>query len=120
MAFNNYPGQLQAISIIQTVIGGVEILIGLSWGFSVLVLGIATFGVGLLLAPIPLIFLAIGSLSLVSGIKGLQRNTSYGLSLTVAIAQMVMLLACDVISFGCGLTAVILLMQQDVKTYLGK
>lgn len=120
MAFNNYPGQLQAISIIQTVVGSLQIIAGLSGGLGVLILGVATFGIGLLFIPIPLVFLVIGILSLVSGIKGLQKTTSYGLTLGVAIAQMLLLLLCDVVSFGCGLTAVILLMQQDVKAYLGK
>lgn len=120
MAYNNYPGQLQAVSIIQTIVGGLQILGAILGGIWVLLVGIATMGIGLLLIPIPFIWLIVGVLSLIAGIKGLQRNTSYGLSFGVGIAQMILLLACDVISFGCGLTAVILLSQQEVKRYLGK
>jgi hypothetical protein len=112
-----YPGKLQTIAILQTVIGALEILGSIIGGIWVLIFGIATFGIGLLLIPIPFVFLIIGILSLVSGIKGLNRNPAYGLTLGVAISQMVLLLACDVVSFGCGLAALIILLQDDVKSY---
>ncbi len=117
MAFNNYPAQLQPIAIVQTVVGVLQIIGAIIGGFWVLLVGIATLGIGLLLIPIPIVFLTIGVLSLISGIKGLQRNTNYNLAMGVGIAQMVLLLSCDMISFGCGLTAVILLSQPEVKAY---
>ncbi len=112
-----YPGKLQAISIIQIVVGSLEILGSLIGGIWVLLVGIATFGVGLLLIPLPFVFLVIGILSLVSGIKGLNKNPSFGLILGVSISQMVLLFLCDVVSFGCGLTGLILVLQNDVKSY---
>lgn len=112
-----YPGKLQTIAILQTVIGALEILGSIIGGIWVLLFGIATLGIGLLLIPIPFVFLIIGILSLVSGIKGLNRNPAYGLTLGVAISQMVLLLACDVVSFGGGLAALIILLQDDVKSY---
>lgn len=112
-----YPGKLQAIAIIQTVVGSLQILGAIIGGIWVLLVGIATFGIGLLLIPIPFIFLVVGILSLVSGIKGLNRNPGYGLTLGVAIAQMALILMCDVFSFGSGLAALILLLQDDVKGY---
>lgn len=112
-----YPGKLQAIGIIQTVVGSLQILGAIIGGIWVLLFGIATLGIGLLLIPIPFIFLVVGILSLVSGIKGLNRNPGYGLTLGVAIAQMALILMCDVISFGSGLAALILLLQDDVKGY---
>lgn len=115
-----FPGKLQAIAMIQTVVGSLEILGSIFGGIYVIVVGIFTFGLGLLLIPIPFIFLVIGILSLVSGIKGLQRNPAYGLCLGVAISQMCLLLLCDVIGFGCGLTGVILLTQPEVKAYFGR
>jgi hypothetical protein len=112
-----YPGKLQAVAIIQTVVGALEILgsmIGIIW---VLLFGIATFGIGLIAIPIPLVVLLVGILSLVAGIKGINKNPSYGLSLGVAISQMFGLFLCDVISFGCGLAALILMLQDEVKNY---
>lgn len=112
-----YPGKLQAIAIIQTVVGALEILGAIIGGIWVLIMGIATFGIGLLFIPIPFVFLVVGILSLVSGIKGLNRNPGYGLTLGVAIAQMTLILGCDFFSFGSGLAALILLLQDDVKGY---
>jgi hypothetical protein len=77
----SYPGQLQAISIVQTVIGGLGIIGGITGGLVVLFMGIMTMGIGLIFIPIPFIYLVVGILSLIAGIKGLQKNTSYGLSL---------------------------------------
>lgn len=113
-----YPGKLQALSIVQTVIGGFEILMSIFWIFYVLIIGVATMGIGLLLIPLPLILLAVGILSLVAGIKGLNKNFNKKMSFGVAIAQMVLLLGCDILSFGAGLTGVILLTQDDTKAYL--
>ena len=115
-----FPGKLQAIAIIQTVFGAFEIIGGIFGGIYVLVIGVFTLGIGLLAIPIPLIFLCVGIVSLVSGIKGLQKTPAYGLCLGVAIAQMCLLLLCDVFGFGCGLTAVILLTQDECKDYFGR
>ena len=117
-ASSGYPGKLQAISIIQTAVGGIEILMALFWALYTLILGIATFGIGLLLIPLPLILLTIGILSLVTGIRGLNKNFRKKMSFGVAIAQMVLLLGCDVLSFGAGLACVLLLTQDDTKAYL--
>jgi hypothetical protein len=115
-----YPGKLQAIAILQTVFGGLQILGSFLGAIYVLFLGIATFGIGLLAIPIPIAYLIVGILSLVSGIKGLQRNPSYGLGIGVAICQLCAILVCDVLSFGCGLASLILIMQQEVKAFFGK
>jgi hypothetical protein len=115
-----FPGKLQAVAIIQTVIGSLEILGSIFGIFYVLILGIATFGIGLLAIPIPLIFLAVGILSLISGIKGLNKTPQFGLGMGTAISQMALLLMCDVASFGCGLAALILLLQPEVKSYFGR
>lgn len=114
----SYPGKLQAVSIVQTVAGGFEILMSIFWIFYVLVIGVVTMGIGLLLIPLPLILLTIGILSLVSGIKGLNKKFNRKLSFGVAIAQMVLILGCDPLSFGAGLACVILLSQDDTKAYL--
>jgi hypothetical protein len=115
-----FPGKLQAIAIIQTAVGAIEILISFAWAFYVFFVGIATLGVGFLFFPIPLIFLTVGVLSLISGIKGLQRNPGYGLTMSVSISQMVLILGCDFLSFGAGLAGVILMTQPEVKGYFGK
>lgn len=115
---SGYPGKIQAVSIIQTSIGGLEILMAFFWIFYTLILGVATFGIGLLLIPLPLILLTIGILSLVAGIRGLNRNFRKKMSFGIAISQMVLLLGCDVLSFGAGLACVILLTQEDTKAYL--
>ena len=89
-------------------------IFGVIW---VIIAGIATMGIGLLFIPIPIIFFIIGALSLFSGIKGLNKKASYGLSLGVAISQMALIFLCDVLSFGGGLAALILLLQTEVKAY---
>ena len=114
------PGKLQAIAILQTVIGALQILGSIFGAIYVLILGIATFGIGLIAIPIPIIYLVVGILSRVSGIKGLQRNPGYGLTMGVAICQLAAILVCDVISFGAGLASVILITQQEVKAFFGK
>ena len=114
------PGKLQAISVIQTVVGGLELIFGIIWFFFIVILGIATVGLVLIAIPIPIIVLVVAVLSLVSGIKGLQKRPSYKLMMGVAICQMVLILGCDVISFGGGLTAVILLTQPESKAYFGR
>ena len=111
------PGKLQAIAIVQTVVGSLEILMSFFWFFYVLIVGLATFGIGLILIPLPIILLAVGIISLVSGIKGLTKKVSKKLTYTAAICEMVMLLGCDVLSFAAGLTGVILLSQDDMKAY---
>ena len=113
-----YPGKLQAISIVQTVIGAIEILLGIFWLFYTLLIGLATFGIGLLLLPLPFILLTVGIISLVAGIRGLNKNFRKKLSFGIAIAQLVLLLGCDILSFAAGLTALILLSQDDTKAYL--
>ncbi len=114
---DDYPGSLQAISIIHTVIGGLEVLGGAFGFIYVIFVSLITFGIGLIFIPIPLIFLIIGILSLVAGIKGLQRQVNFKLSFGVAFSQMVLLLLCDVLSFGAGLAVVILHSQDVVKQY---
>ena len=115
-----YPGKLQAISILHTVFGGLEIIIGLVWAFYVVFIGVLTMGMGLLLFPIPLIFLLAGAISLIAGIKGLQRKVSFKLSMTASILEMMLMLGCDFASFGAGLACVILLTQPEVKAYYGR
>ena len=115
--FQGFPGKLQAVSIIQIVTGAFEILMACFWGFYTLILGVVTMGIGLLLIPLPLILLTVGILSIVSGIKGVNKNINKKLSFGVAISQMVLLLGCDILSFGAGLTGVILLTQDDSKAY---
>lgn len=117
-ASQSLPGKLQAIAIMQTVVGSFEILFSLFWLLYVLIIGIATFGIGLILIPLPLVLMAVGIISLVSGIKGLNKKINKKLSYTAAIGEMVLLLGCDMISFGIGLTSVILLGQEDTKAYL--
>jgi hypothetical protein len=112
-----FPGKLQAVSIIQIVAGCLEILLALFWGVYTLILGVVTMGIGLLLIPLPLILLTVGILSLVSGFKGLNKKINKKLSFGVAISQMVLLLGCDFLSFAAGLTGVILLTQDDSKAY---
>ena len=112
-----YPGKLQAISIIQTVAGSLELLGGIFGLIYVLFVALVTFGIGLVFIPVPIIFLVIGGLSLMSGIKGLNKKTNFKLSFGVAISQMVLLLLCDVLSFGSGLAGVILLTQDEIKHY---
>lgn len=112
-----FPGKLQAISIIQIVAGCLELVLALFWGFYTLILGVVTMGIGLLLIPLPLVLLAVGILSLVSGFKGLNKKINKKLSFGVAISQMVLLLGCDFLSFAAGLTSVILLTQDDTKAY---
>ncbi len=116
----SYPGKLQAIAIIQTVIGSIQILGSIIGGIWVLLMGIATFGIGLIAIPIPVYYLIVGILSLVSGVRGLQKTSTYGLTIGVAICQMIMILCCDLFGFGCGLAVLILLMQDDVKAYFGR
>ena len=111
------PGKIQATAIIQTVAGSIEILMSIFWFVYVLFIGIVTMGFGLLLIPLPIILLTVGILSLVSGIKGLNKKVSKKLMFSMAICQMVLLLGCDVLSFGAGLTGVILLSQEDTKAY---
>lgn len=115
---DNYPGKLQAVSIVQIVVGGFEILMAIFWAFYTLLIGIATMGIGLVLIPLPIILLTVGIISLIAGIKGIKKKFNRNMSFGVAIAQMVLLLGCDVLSFGAGLTGVILLSQDDVKAYL--
>ena len=115
-----FPGKLQTIGIIQTVVGSLEILGGIFYFFWVLFWGIASMGIGLIAIPLPIIMFVAGVLSLISGIKGLQKSPAYGLCLTAAICQMVSLLACDVFGFASGLTTVILLTQPEAKAYYGR
>ncbi len=117
---SGYPGKLQAIGILQTVIGSLEIIVGFIWGIWVLIVGVATFGVGLLAIPLPVLYISVGILCLISGIKGLQRTPAHGLALGVAIAQMPAIFVCDLFSFGAGLATLILLFQPEVKAFFGR
>lgn len=112
-----YPGKLQAVAIIETVIGSLEIIGGLFGLIYVLFLAVLTFGIGLIFIPIPIIFLTVGILSLVAGVKGLNKRPNLRLSFGISIAQMCLLLLCDFLSFGAGLAGIILLTQDEVKAY---
>jgi hypothetical protein len=116
----HFPGKLQAISIIQTVTGALQIVASVFLAIYVFVVGIATFGIGWLLFPIPVIYLIVGTLSLISGIKWLQQNPVYGLGFGVAITQLFGIFLCDFISFGAGLASLILLTQTEVKAFFGR
>ncbi len=119
------PAKLQVIAIVQLFMGILEILAAFVIGIYLLImalgLAVETFGIGLvfmpLLIPWPLAFLAAGTLSLVSAVKGLKKKTSYGLSATASIFQMLLLLGCDLLGFAAGLTNLILINSDEVKEY---
>lgn len=113
----SFPAKLNAIGILQCVIGGLEVIGGIFYFVWVLFWGLATFGIGLIWIPVPLLIIGVGIMSLISGFKGVNKTPVYGLSLGVAIAQMALLFVCDFISFGFGLASLILLLQEEVKSY---
>jgi hypothetical protein len=112
-----YPSQLSTVSILQLIFGILEIIVSLIWAVYVFIIGIATFGIGLLLFFIPLIFFVVGLCSIISGVKGINKQASYGFSLFVAISQICLLLMCDVVSFIGGLIGLIFLMNDEVRGY---
>ncbi len=114
---NAFPGNLQVVAIFQLVVGILEVIGSVLGGFYVLIVGIFTFGIGLLLIFIPLIFLIVGIFSIISGMNGINKRTTYGFSMFVAISQMCLLLMCDVLSFVSGLIGVIFLNNSESKNY---
>lgn len=116
-ANNQFPSNLNVVAIFQLIIGILEVIGSIIGGLYVLAIGILTFGIGLLLIFIPLIFLIVGICSIISGMNGINKKTTYGFSMFVAISQMCMILMCDVLSFVSGLIGVIFLNNEESKNY---
>jgi hypothetical protein len=104
------PGKFQAIVYMQLISG---ILAVLGQGLAV----IFTCGMWLIFL-VPIYAIVTGIMAIMSGVKGLGEEPRHDRYRTVAIMQIVAIIAGDVISCACGIVAMIFLNDPEVKSYL--
>jgi hypothetical protein len=117
------PGTVTALAIVLLAGGAWASFAALALILSFLVFSVGTLGLGLLTGPLWVVPIALwgaaASVALFQGIALLGRNASYGGLRAAAILLMVCVVACDVVSFACGVLSLILLLQRDTKAFFG-
>lgn len=110
------PGMVTAMGIMVVVGGAMDIVLNLFWALYFLIVGLATFGVGLLCCVVPIVGLVSGTLSLIHGIKMLQ-NPDVPPSQPLAIAQVCSIFWCGMITVVCGILTLVFTKNPEVVAW---
>jgi hypothetical protein len=112
------PGKVQAIGIFHVIGGIMNLMLCLLWAIEGLALGVATFGIGLVVCCLPVILLPISILELISGFKHLSSNHA-GLKppRMTAIAEIASILGCGTFSMIFGILTLVFLSDPEVEAY---
>lgn len=118
------PSSLKIVGILMTVGGAWSAILAITVVISFFAFSIGTLGLGLLTGPLWLVPIAIwaagGIIGLINGVKCLSGSATYSGLMGGAIALMICLLVCDLVSFALGLVSLILLLQDELKRFFGK
>lgn len=109
------PGKVQAIAIMTLINGILNILWGIGLTGSV-VLG--TLGVGLLCAPLTILPLVLGFFEIIGGVKLMGEPPRKFNVQTIAILEIVAILAGDGISLIVGILNLVFYNEPPTKQYI--
>ena len=109
------PGKVQAIAIMTLINGILNILWGIGLTGSV-VLG--TLGVGLLCAPLTILPLVLGIFEIIGGVKLMGEPPRKFNVQTIAILEIVAILAGDGISLIVGILNLVFYNEPPTKQYI--
>ena len=115
------PGQVQAIGFMHLIGGILNILSGLFWALYGAMMGLATFGIGLVACCPFFILVPIGIIEIISGAKHLSSNHA-GLKppKAVGIIEIASILGCMVPSTVMGILTLVFLNDPEVQAYYNK
>ena len=115
------PGKVQAIGAMHLVAGIMNVIASLFWALYGVLMGVATFGVGLLFCCPAFILLPIGIMEIISGSKHLSKNHA-GLKppRMTAFAENSAILGCGMISCVMGVLTLVFLNDPEVAAYYEK
>lgn len=115
------PGKVQAIGAMHLVAGILNVLAAFFWTIYGLLMGVATFGVGLLFCCPAFILLPIGVMEIISGSRHLSKNhTGLKPPRITAIAEIAAVLGCGMISCVMGILTLVFLNDPEVAAYYEK
>lgn len=112
------PGKVQAIAIMTLVDGILNIIWSFGVGITVLSGAIATFGLGLLCAPLAIYPLVVGILEIIAGTKLLGNPPRTMKVKTIAILEIANIITVAVPSLVVGILNLIFYNEPEVKHYI--
>lgn len=112
------PGKVQAIGVMHLIGGILNVLSALFWVIYGAMMGLATFGIGLIGCCPAFILLPIGIVEIISGAKHLSSNHA-GLRppKAVGIIEICSILGCMVPSTVMGILTLVFLSDPEVEAY---
>jgi hypothetical protein len=112
------PGKVQAVAILSLVSGITNILWMLIVGFSIVIGGVASFGVGCLFIPIVIPPLVLGVFEILYAAKLLPTPIKPTKpSMTIAICEIACVLTFNPIPVAAGIVALVMYNDPTVKAY---
>lgn len=113
------PGIVTAMGIIVLVGGALDIVVNLFWALYCLMIGVATFGLGLLCCVVPIVGLVSGTLNLIHGIKMVQ-NPALPPSQPLAIAQICSIIWCSALTMVGGILILVFSKNPEVVAWYNR
>lgn len=115
------PGKVQAIGVMHLIGGILNLLSAVFWVFYGSMMGLATFGIGLVGCCPAFILLPIGIVEIISGAKHLSKNHA-GLRApkAVGIIEICSILGCMVPSTVMGILTLVFLSDPEVEAYYSR
>jgi len=112
------PGMVTAISILTLISGITNILIGIGVSAGVVV---STFGIGLLCIPLTILPIILGIFEIIYAAQLLPNPPKViKLNTTIAILELIAIVAGNVISLVTGILVLIAQNDPDVKNYFAQ
>jgi len=112
------PGKVEAISIMVMAGGIWALIVGLSFGIWGVLLGLGTCGIGCVVVLPAIYSLVLGVIAIVQGAKLLGPNAYLEPPpRTIAILQIVNIVACDVVNLILGILILVFLEEPEVRSY---
>jgi hypothetical protein len=112
------PGKVQAIAIMTLIDGILNILWSFIVGIGVLTGAIATFGIGLLCAPIAILPLVVGIIEIIGGAKLLRQPPRRMKVPTIAILEIINIISLSFPSLVVGILNLVFYNDPEVKGYI--
>ncbi|MDP2311385.1 MAG: hypothetical protein Q8P41_00655 [Pseudomonadota bacterium] len=112
------PGKVQAIGVMHLIGGIFNLIIAAMWVLAGLSWGVATLGIGFVMCCPVLLYLPVGILEIVSGVRHLSSDHS-GLQPPkgIAIVEICMILTCSTFSMIFGILTLVFLSDPEVTAY---
>jgi hypothetical protein len=112
------PGKIQAVAILSLISGITNILWMLIVGISILIGGVASFGIGCLFIPIVIPPIVLGVFEILYATKLLAAPIKTNKpSMTIAICEIACILTFNPIPLAAGIVALVIYNDPAVKAY---